>query len=146
MTRTPALDLVLLITTLLGEDMRRGLAAMGLNQTRCHVLWLVGTTGPATQQQLATGTGLAPRSVTSVVDALVASDLVERRPHPTDRRAVHVTPTAAGAALVASLVAGHERLADQLFGDLDEQAYAAAHAVLADVAARLEVLVAEEGS
>lgn len=146
MARTAALDLLLTITVLLGEDMRRGLAAMGLTQTRSHVLWLVGTTGPATQQQLASATGLAPRSVTSVVDALVEAGLVERRPHPSDRRAVHVTPTAAGSALVAQLVAGHERLAGQLFGDLDEPAYAAAHAALADVTARLEVLVAEEGS
>lgn len=146
MARTPALDLVLLITVLLGEDMRRGLAAMGLTETRSHVLWLVGTTGPATQQQLAVETGLAPRSVTSVVDALVGSGLVERRPHPTDRRAVHVTPTPAGTELVAALVAGHERLADQLFGDLDDQAYAATHAALADVAARLQALVAEEGA
>ena len=47
---------------------------------------------------------------------------------------------------LAGLVAGHRRLADQLFGDLDEEAYAAAHAVLADVAGRLQALVAEEGS
>lgn len=146
MARTAALDLLLAVTVLLGEDMRRGLEALGLTETRSHVLWLVGTDGPTTQQQLAVATSLAPRSVTSVVDALVEAGLVERRPHPSDRRAVHVTATEAGATMVAGLVASHERLADQLFGDLGEATYDATHAVLGDLAARLQTLVAEEGA
>ncbi len=42
---------------------------------------------------------VAPRSVTELVDALVAKGLVERVPDPADRRAVVVRVTGAGAEL-----------------------------------------------
>ena len=51
-----------------------------------------------------------------------------------------------GGGIFTVLEQGAAERRTQLFGDLDDQAYAATHAALADVAARLQALVAEEGA
>ncbi|MEV0265011.1 MarR family transcriptional regulator [Streptomyces sp. NPDC050617] len=52
--------------------------------------------GPVTLSQLAAANGLDAPYTTLIVDKLEAHDLVERRPHPDDRRRKLVTLTAAG--------------------------------------------------
>lgn len=52
--------------------------------------------GPIRIKQLATQLGILPRSATSVLDALEAAGLVNRRPDRRDRRGVIVDLTAAG--------------------------------------------------
>jgi len=55
--------------------------------------------GGVRSKDLAERLHIAPRSATEVVDALEAKGLVERSPHPDDRRAVVVALTARGRAL-----------------------------------------------
>ncbi len=119
--RTSALDLVLELTVLLDEDMRTGLAKDGLTGSRAHLLWVLRERGPCTQRELADALGISPRGVTGLVDVLETTGFVTRRPHPTDRRASLVGPTDHGERVTARLAAGHEELADQLFGDLPEE-------------------------
>lgn len=121
--RAAALDLVLELTLLLGEDLKRGLADLGLTQSRTHLLWTVASLGPSTQRVLADTLQVAPRTVTSLVDALAETGFVTREPHPSDRRATLVTLTPHGIEVAASLQAGHVELAGQLFGDLEPAAY-----------------------
>ena len=45
---------------------------------------------------------MTPRNVTGLIDALTTAGLVERRPHPSDRRAVQVNLSESGRALLAS--------------------------------------------
>ncbi len=52
--------------------------------------------GPLTLGQLAKSNGVDPPYATVIVDQLEAQGLVERRPHPDDRRRKLVTLTAAG--------------------------------------------------
>jgi DNA-binding MarR family transcriptional regulator len=54
-------------------------------------------------RELADQLGLSARNMTSMVDALEDAKLVERRPHPSDRRAtlVQLTPGGIGAAQTA---------------------------------------------
>jgi DNA-binding MarR family transcriptional regulator len=52
--------------------------------------------GPAMMRTLASELGLSPRNMTALVDALERDDLVARRPHPSDRRAIMVELTASG--------------------------------------------------
>ncbi|MFY0407504.1 MarR family winged helix-turn-helix transcriptional regulator [Solicola sp. PLA-1-18] len=115
---TDALDRLLELTVLLGQDMAAGLARDGLTESRAHLLWVLGETGPSPQRPLAQALGVTPRTVTGLVDGLVETGFVTREPHPTDRRAALVTPTAKGVAAVASLTAGRAELARQLFGDV----------------------------
>lgn len=112
---TAVLDKVLHLATLVGTDLEDFQRETGLTTARIHLLWVVGATGPSTQQALAAALGVSPRNVTGLVDGLVASGHVRRAPHPTDRRATLVTPTKEGEAAIAELVRSHDQLARQLF-------------------------------
>ena len=115
---TAVLDKVLHLATLVEADMARFQRESGLTSARIHLLWVLGASGPSTQQSLAAALRVSARNVTGLVDGLVASGHVSREPHPTDRRATLVTPTRKGAAAIRELVDSHEHLARQLFGDV----------------------------
>ncbi len=110
-----ALDTVLELTVVLSEDMDRGLASHGLTVSRAHLLWALRQLGPTTQRTLADALAVSPRTITGLVDGLVATGFVTREPHPTDRRATHVSFTEHGARTVAALERGYEELAQALF-------------------------------
>src|SRR5687768_14866180 len=95
---TAALDKVLKLATLVGADLARFERESGLTTPRTHLLWVLGAAGPSTQQSLAVALDVSARNVTGLVDGLVSSGHVSREPHPTDRRATLVTPTAEGEA------------------------------------------------
>ena len=71
------------------------------------------------------------RSATSAVDDLVALGLVERTTDPADRRAVAVTATAAGRALLAVLAARRRSAAGEVLGDLSPAELATVRTLLA---------------
>jgi MarR family transcriptional regulator, transcriptional regulator for hemolysin len=70
-------------------------------------VWLILTAlrggPPASQHLLARAVGIEGPTLTRHLDQLEAAGLVRRTPHPADRRAVHVEPTAAGVELHATL-------------------------------------------
>lgn len=88
------------------------------------------------QTDLANAMGLSVSRVSRLVDTLDARGLVERRPCPTDARAVNVTLTPAGSALT-------RRAQDAVFAFVEEHFFAtldkAEIATLADVFARLVI-------
>ncbi|MGW0179581.1 MarR family winged helix-turn-helix transcriptional regulator [Nocardia sp. NPDC003345] len=61
-------------------------------------------TGPMTMRDLAQRMSCEPSNATFVVDKLEAAGYVERRAHPTDRRAKLIVLTAAGAGLRETLL------------------------------------------
>lgn len=74
-----------------------------------------------TQRQLSDALQCTPRNVTGLVDALEESGLVERRPHPADRRAIHVTLTKQGEAATADWTARSHQLARRIFSDVHRE-------------------------
>jgi DNA-binding MarR family transcriptional regulator len=76
--------------------------------------------GPTRQNVLAADFGLAPHSITDLVDGLERQGLAERRPDPTDRRAKLVAITDAGEAGLGVANATRERLLKEIFGALSE--------------------------
>lgn len=60
-------------------------ARLGLGRSDLRAVNLLET-GPVAQGQLAGQLGLAPASVTALIDRLEAHGLVRRIPHPSDRR------------------------------------------------------------
>lgn len=65
-------------------------ARLGLGPTEEKVLEIVARLGSTTPKQLGEMTGLAPASVTGVLDRLEAKRFVRREPSATDRRRVDV--------------------------------------------------------
>lgn len=140
---TDALDKVLHLATLVGTDMARFQRESGLTTSRTHLLWVLGGSGPSTQQSLAAALSVSARNVTGLVDGLVASGHVSREAHPTDRRATLVTPTAKGEAAIRDLVDGHEHLARQLFGHLPAEQLAVFATTLDETIATFTRLMGE---
>src|SRR5690348_3147778 len=90
------LDRVLELSILLGRDSAEGLGRMGLTESRAHLLWELQHRGPCTQRALADALHVAPRTITTLIDALASTGFVTREPHPSDRRATLVTFTPRG--------------------------------------------------
>ncbi|GGR21605.1 MarR family winged helix-turn-helix transcriptional regulator [Streptomyces aurantiogriseus] len=76
-------------------------AKQGLNATEGKTLDYLQRQGPLTAKDLAELTGLAPASVTGLVDRLEAKGFVRRVKHPTDKRRVLVEPNEAKLAELA---------------------------------------------
>lgn len=139
-----ALDRLLEVAVVLGGDMGGHLAAQGLTTSRAHVLFVLHDTGPTTQRALADALDVAPRTITGLVDGLVASGHVTREPHPTDGRATLVTPTSGGAEAARALAEGRVGLAQALFADWHAERVASLVTGLDAVLATLHALIEEE--
>jgi MarR family transcriptional regulator, lower aerobic nicotinate degradation pathway regulator len=86
--------------------------------------------GPTTQGSLCKSVGMDPSSMVATIDELEAKGLVERRPHPTDRRAhaLHVTDSGR-----ATLARGRElarRAQDDLLAPLTSDEREQLHGLL----------------
>lgn len=87
-----AVSLVLYsLATLVVEAMPRDMSL-----TTAATLYFLESAGPQRVTQLAAREGVAQPSMTSLVDKLEVAGFAERRPDPTDARAVLVALTAAG--------------------------------------------------
>ncbi|MFC7304407.1 MarR family winged helix-turn-helix transcriptional regulator [Streptomyces monticola] len=84
--------------------------AAALDLTAPQATALRELSGPMTMRELSGRMGCEPSNATFVVDRLEKQDLIERRPHPTDRRARQLVLTAKGGAL-------RERLLELLSGE-----------------------------
>ena len=69
------------------------IAQLGLTARMWGALNVLDAEGTTTQQFLGKCTGIDPSSMVATIDDLEARGLVERRPHPSDRRAhaLHIT-------------------------------------------------------
>lgn len=79
------------------DHVRERAVALGL--TAAQATALRELTGPMTMRELAERMSCEPSNATFVVDKLEKQGLIERRAHPTDRRARHLVLTAGGTAL-----------------------------------------------
>jgi DNA-binding MarR family transcriptional regulator len=75
--------------------MRERLTKLGVTVAQASALREL--TGPMTMSELAGRMSCEPSNATVVVDNLESHQLIERRPHPTDRRAKQLILTPAGA-------------------------------------------------
>lgn len=92
----------------------------GLSLARTKVLRRLHDQGPTRQHVLAADLGLAPHTITDIVDGLERSGMAERRPDVTDRRAKLVAITDAGEAGLEVANATRDRLLTRIFGALTE--------------------------
>ena len=86
--------------TRLNRRLRRQAAGHSLTPTQLATLAAVERHPGVTPGELAEHEKMQPPSMTRVISVLVERGLVERTPHPTDRRQVTVTCTEAGVELL----------------------------------------------
>jgi DNA-binding MarR family transcriptional regulator len=69
------------------------IAALGLTPRMWGAMNVLDAEGPVSQQSLGRSVGIDPSSMVSTIDELESKGLVERRRHPSDRRAyqLHIT-------------------------------------------------------
>ncbi|QES47336.1 MarR family transcriptional regulator [Streptomyces venezuelae] len=84
------------------EHVRERATALGITAPQATALREMS--GPMTMRELAERMSCEPSNTTFVVDKLEKQGLVERHPHPTDRRAKHLVLTAEGTALRTRLL------------------------------------------
>jgi DNA-binding MarR family transcriptional regulator len=96
------------------------LGPLGLTPAQARALRTMGRSGaPLRMSELADRLRIARRSATDVVEGLVGRGYVERAADPTDGRAIAVTVSAEGRAVLAALVAMRHRALADLASDLD---------------------------
>lgn len=76
-------------------------ALQGLSATDEKALDLIDRFGPLTARELSARSGLAPASVTSLIDRLEARELVRRQPNPADGRSILIALDSQGVAKLA---------------------------------------------
>lgn len=81
----------------IADHVRERAVTLGLTPAQATALREI--TGPMTMRELAERMSCEPSNATFVVDKLEKQGLIERRAHPTDRRARHLVLTAQGTAL-----------------------------------------------
>ncbi|MFI6523524.1 MarR family winged helix-turn-helix transcriptional regulator [Streptomyces uncialis] len=81
----------------IAEHVRQRALRLGLTAPQATALREL--TGPMTMRELAERMSCEPSNATFVVDKLEKRELLERRPHPTDRRAKRLVLTPQGTAL-----------------------------------------------
>jgi DNA-binding MarR family transcriptional regulator len=113
----------------------------GLSMARTKVLRRLHEQGPTRQNVLAADLGLAPHSITDIVDGLERMGMAERRPDPTDRRAKLVAITGAGQVGLDAANTTRERLFQQIFGALSEADRATLLRLLDDLDAAAQRLI-----
>ncbi|GAA2617445.1 MULTISPECIES: MarR family winged helix-turn-helix transcriptional regulator [Streptomyces] len=81
----------------ISEHVRERAATLGLTASQATALREMS--GPMTMRELAERMSCEPSNTTFVVDKLEKQSLIERHPHPTDRRAKQLVLTDEGTAL-----------------------------------------------
>src|ERR1700727_2541276 len=84
---------------LLMRRVRAAAASHELSLTEAAVMARLDKDGPATTADLARAEGMKPQSMGTTIAALEEMRMVERKPHPTDGRQVHIALTAKGSAV-----------------------------------------------
>lgn len=115
------------------------LAPLGLTPAQARALRILSHGGePLRMSALAERLGIVPRSATTVVDALEAAGLAARTTDPANRRAVLVTLTDSGAALLARMADARRKAARDLFANLSPDRRETLREILAELAADTE--------
>ena len=108
----------------LGLLVRRARAATAsheLSWTETAVMARLARDGPATTADLARAEGVKPQSMGTTIASLEEMGMVQRTPHPTDGRQVHIELTARGVDVRKSRRDAKEMWLVQAIGQLDEQ-------------------------
>jgi len=106
---------------LLVRRVRAAAATHDLSLTESSVLARLAKDGPATTAELARAEGMKPQSMGTTIAALEERALVERTPHPTDGRQMHIQLTDKGLAVRKRTKEAKQMWLAQAIAKLDKQ-------------------------
>ncbi|POM23040.1 Multidrug resistance operon repressor [Actinomadura rubteroloni] len=118
-----------------GERYGAALAAEGLNAHHVGVLTLL-TGGPMPQSRLSERLGVFKPAMVGILRDLEGMGLVQRSPHPTDRRALEVHLLPEGRRRVQAIEAVNQRVTDEFFSPLTAGERDVFHRLLTKLAGR----------
>ena len=121
--KTASMDVAGLIQAigLLVRRVRAAAASHELSLTESGVMARLAKHGPATAADLARAEGMKPQSMAATIAALEERKLVERTPHPTDRRQMNVALTDRGLAVRQSMRNAKHTWLAQAVSQLDKK-------------------------
>lgn len=93
----------------------------GMTYARMRLLGALHCHGAQIMSSISDELGVTRRNVTALVDALEDEGLVQRVPHPTDRRATVIELTEAGSRTVEGMYEGHREAVAEIFAGLSEE-------------------------
>jgi DNA-binding MarR family transcriptional regulator len=106
---------------LLVRRLRAAAASHELSLTEAAVLSRLDRDGPTSIADLARAEAVKPQSMGATIVALEEMGLVERKPHPTDRRQMNIELTAKGVAVRQSARHAKRTWLAQAIAQLDEE-------------------------
>lgn len=117
-----AADTVLAVACAVERDLDRHAADYGISDAKLEVLELLSCCSGrrACLYTLGDRLGVTRPNITKLVDGLERQGLVQRLPHPDDRRMVQAQLTPEGAAIAAGALPGRVMRLERIWGDLDD--------------------------
>lgn len=116
-----AAEAVLAMASAVERELDRHAADYGISDAKLEVLEVLSCCSGrrACLHALGDRLGVTRPNITKLVDGLERQGLVERRPHPDDRRMVHAQLTPEGAAIAARALPGRVERLERLWAHLD---------------------------
>ena len=115
-----------------------GAREYGMSYARGRVVAALTVSGPVLMRALSEAVGVTARTITGLIDALEKDGWVERRAHPTDRRATIIALTPAAEVAFAKLNQSYGHLSRDLVSGIPEADLHAALRVIEHISARLD--------
>jgi DNA-binding MarR family transcriptional regulator len=115
-----------------------GAREYGMSYARGRVVAALAASGPVLMRALSDAVGVTPRTITGLIDALEDDGWVERRAHPSDRRATIVALTPDAEAAFARLNENYGDLSRDMASGIPEADLHVALRVIDHISARLD--------
>jgi DNA-binding MarR family transcriptional regulator len=115
-----------------------GAREYGMSYARGRVVAALAASGPVLMRALSDAVGVTPRTITGLIDALEDDGWVERRAHPSDRRATIVALTPDAEAAFARLNENYGDLSRDMASGIPEADLLVALRVIDHISARLD--------
>jgi DNA-binding MarR family transcriptional regulator len=131
------------VTQNAGIIYNKKLQAIGLNAQFIAILQLLDEVGPQVQARLSTPIRIDKTTMVGLINELEQAGLVQRLPHPNDRRAVLVHLTEAGRLKLIEATKVNEQAAQEVFAVLSPQEQQAFHSMLVRLAESLAPMAAQ---
>ncbi len=107
-------DLQRLITTAMDKELK----TLGLTRAQLRIILHLSREDGLTQVRIAEDLQMGKVAVGGLLDRLEGKELVQRRPHPTDRRATHIFLTPSAEALYKPIVESGRYVMDKMLAGI----------------------------